>query len=642
MVIKVSSFPSTQSTHQLLSSLPVAKEITHTKLYKTRGAQYEKGMTTFSVFAPNARNISVILTAFGKEEHKVKMLKNSEGVWEAATHLAQPDRTYLYLVEDCHGKHMLRTDPFSFSTVHVPEAGQVQSVVVDPSKYQWLDQTWIETRTKTDPLQAPLSIYELQLKSWKSGVNAPLNFKELAPELISYCKKMGFTHVEIFGILDHYFRDGRGYQVANFFSPYNGNGNCDDLKYFIDQLHQSGIGVIIDWIPTHFQHYHQWSSYSVSMHEFDGTDLFAAENAPWGTKYLDYSKEETRRLMSASALYFLDELHVDGIRYDAISQMVHRNHKDVPSGISFLQELNDTIRAYYPGVMTIAEETEGFPNVTKPTKEGGLGFDLKWDIGWSHDSRNFLRTPYSERPNHWQHKIIDFLTNVVNGEKVILTHSHDDTDSGEHNNSKVLLQCVTHEQDVDGKFANLKNFFAWQTLAPSWGHMIHMGDEMAQNDSWYQRFRKNLSSVDWLVAEQNPKHKSVQNCIRDLNTLYLDKSQLWAKEREGFKLISEYGPNGVVAYHRGTKDNKRLAIVHNFSNKGYSSYDIPLSNYGDPLIHRIKNIGEIFSTDHLSYGGSGKFENKKIEVLRNNNGNPTHLRLSLPPQSTLVLEEELL
>ncbi len=620
----------------LNSSLPQGN---HAKLYESRGAHYKNGSTTFRVYAPQAQEVSVLLTAWGNQQHRLKMQKNAKGEWEMTTPLAQPGRTYLYLVKDCNGKEMSRTDPFSFSTVSVPEVGQVHSVVVDTAKYRWNDHGWMAHRAKTDPLKAPLAIYELQLKSWKSGTEKPLNFREMAPQLIDYCKRMGFTHVEVFGLLEHLHKDARGYQVANFFAPYRECGGSDDFKYLVDQLHQKGIGVIVDWIPTHFQDYHQSPSFSVSMHEFDGTNMFAGEGSPWGTRYLDYSKEETRRLMFASAMYYLDKLHVDGIRFDAISQLVHRNGRDIPAGLSFLKELNDSIRTNYPGVMTIAEETEGFPNVTKPTKEGGLGFDMKWNIGWSHDTRNLLRTPYHERPHHWQHKVMNFLNGVQHGEKVILTHSHDDTDSGENDNSKTLMQCVAHGRQEAEKFADLRNFFSWQTLAPSWGHMVHMGDEFGQRESWYQRFRKNAPSVDWSL-EHHRGHNGVQQCVADLNILYRSRPELWAKPDSSFELIADHPSNAVVAYHRGMKDGKRVAVVHNFSNKGYDSYDIPLPS-SSTLSKCIQKASELFSSDHLKYGGSGRFENRNVTVIRNPRGEATHLRMALPPLSTVVLEEQL-
>ncbi|MBS0655323.1 MAG: alpha amylase C-terminal domain-containing protein [Verrucomicrobia bacterium] len=611
----------------------MTKIASHPKLYESRGAHVQGNATKFQVYAPHAQKVSLVLTAYGKQEHKIDMQSQAGGVWEVTTPHAKPGRSYLYEVVDSHGKKMLRTDPFSFSTTDAPRTDQVHSVVVDPSSYQWGDDSWMDQRAKKDPLHSPLSIYEVQVKSWKSGYNSPLNFRELADELVSYCHKMHFTHVECYSLLEHMYKEARGYQVANFFAPYHSCGSYDDLKYFVDKLHQNGIGVILDWIPTHFQHYHDARSYSASLHEWDGTDLFAAEKSEWGTRYLDYGKEETRRLMFASALYFLDQLHIDGIRFDAISQMVRRNGKNIGAGISFLRELNDTIHAHYPGVMTIAEETEGFPNVTIATKKGGLGFDLKWNIRWSHASHNFLQTPYSERAAHWKSKISHFLR--VGKQKQILTHSHDDTDAGDYSNSKVLMQRVSHIKDAGERFAHLRNFFSWQILAPSYGHLIHMGDELAQNESWYQRFRRGTSSVDWSLTKK-AEHQGVQECVKDLNALYVNRPQFWEKGNQDFTLIAEHAANGVVAYHRGTKDGKRIAVVHNFSNVGYESYDIPLPKTRE----KIKRVSELFNSDALKYEGSGSFENRDIKIVRHHRTKkPTHLRVSLPPLSTLVLEE---
>jgi 1,4-alpha-glucan branching enzyme len=256
--------------------------MSHPKLYETRGAHYyhESQTTSFCLYAPKARNVWVILTAFGSEQHRLPMVKTHEGLWDTVTDKAPPGRTFLYLIDDYHGKHMLRTDPVSFSVVHIPKLQQVQSVVHDDTVYQWDDHGWMKKRARTNPLRSPLSIYEIQPKSWKSGTFHSLNFRQIAAELASYCQKMGFTHVEMYGILEHAFKEARGYQVANFFAPYHDNGLCDDLKYLIDHLHQNNVSVILDWIPTHFQHYHQSHSFSISLHEYDGTNLFASSLSP--------------------------------------------------------------------------------------------------------------------------------------------------------------------------------------------------------------------------------------------------------------------------------------------------------------------------------------------------------------------------
>ncbi|CAF2915028.1 unnamed protein product [Rotaria sp. Silwood2] len=609
----------------------------HPKLYQIRGAQYSKQSktTTFRVYAPNARSVSVTLTSFGREISRLPMHKTASDLWETVTDKISPGCTYLYLVENWDGKQMLRTDPVSFSVIYIPEINQVHSLVHDQTVYQWGDQRWMEQRVQIDPLRSPLSIYELQPKSWKTDAYHPLNYRQLAPELAMYCQKIGFTHVEIFGVLDHAYQLARGYQVANYFAPYRDNGTCDDLKYFVDHLHQNNIGVILDWIPTHFQHCHQSDSFSISLHEFDGSNLYADKASSWGTLYFDYNKEETCRLLFASALYFLDVMHIDGVRFDAVSTMIRRDSKDIPAAIEFLRNLNQTIHRCYPGVLCIAEETDGYRNLTK-----NMNFDLKWNIGWSFNARNLLRTPYHERPNHWQQQVLSTLYSAQKSEdKTILTLSHDDTDSGEHNSDKILLRCVSHGRNNFEKFSDLRNFFAWQTLAPSRGHMIHMGDEIVQPMSWYQRFRQGQSSMDWSLVKSSSLHEKTQEYIADLNRLYRHHPQFWRNGEQDFMMIYEYGPNLIVAYHRGTSDNRRMAIIHNFSNRGYPSYDVSLPRW-DPDVNRIQKTEEIFNSDNPIYGGSGSFQNQQIEMINTSTGEVS-FRLAIPPLATLVLEEHL-
>jgi 1,4-alpha-glucan branching enzyme len=538
---------------------------------------------------------------------------------------------------------MLRTDPFSFTTQYEPKNELVQSVVVDQSSFEWKDQLWMAQRASFDPLKRPLAIYELQLKSWKKGYSTATSYKELSHELAAYCKKMHFTHVELYGLLDHMKPAERGYQITNYFAPYHALGSSDDLKYLIDHLHQEGIGVIVDWVMTHFDHARRSHKYSASMHHFDGTDLYAAERSPWGTLYLDYGKEETRRLMQASAQYFLETMHVDGLRLDAMSQMVFRDGAEIESGKNFLKELNTLVHDAFPGVLMIAEDTESYPDVTKQVDLGGLGFDLKWGIGWSIDTRDYFHASYQNRAEEKRyHKFTHFLKSTLSGDKQILSHSHDDSDSGLKDSDKTLYRFITPPNHEQGRFSDLRNFFSWQVLAPSRGYLIHMGDELGQPESWYQRFQKRVSSVNWSL-EKSDLHQKLQKCVSDLNALYVNKPDLWEKGEAGFTMISEYAPNAVLAYHRESGKKTRLAVIHNFSDKGYSSYDIPLpSPREDPMLSQIKKITEIFNSDRLQYGGSGKFENPHVEIVRApKSAVPTHFRISLPPLSTVVLEEEI-
>ncbi|CAF1440322.1 unnamed protein product [Adineta ricciae] len=456
---------------------------------------------------------------------------------------------------------------------------------------KWNDQNWMKQRSQADQVRSPLLIYEIQAKSWKNSTYKPLKFRQIAAELVSYCQQMGFTHVEMYGVLEHTHQGRRGYQVSNFFAPYRHSGACDDLKYLIDLLHQNIIGVILDRIPTHYHHWHEFHFYSTSLHEYDGTNLHASSSSPWGTLHFDFDNEETRRLLFATAFYYLDRLHIGAIRFDAVSQMIRRKHKDMPSTISFLHELNQMIHTKYPGVLCITEGAEGYLNLTTT-----MGFDLKLNIGWSHDARNRLRTPYAERPQHLKENVSDTLNWSRWGpDKMILTLSNDDTDSGERNN------------------------------------------EVVQPVSWYQCFRRDLSSMDWSLANSTSLHGKIQECIRDLNHLYIQHPQFWQYSELDLSCIYEYDPNLVIAYHRGIYNNRRIVIIHNFSNRGSKTYDIYLQK-SDPNVARIQNVTEIFNTDHAKYGGSGLFENQQVIVKQHNDGCML-FKLTIPPFSTIILEE---
>lgn len=606
----------------------------YAKFYETRGAHYHDKATTFRVFAPHAKNISVILTVFGRDQHRLPMHKNSAGMWECTTGYAQPGQTYLYHVEDCHGNHMLRNDPVSFSTAFEQERFQVQSQVTDLAAYEWNDAEWMAERAKTDPLRIPLSIYQVHLKSWLTGASNPLNFRKIAPELAAYCKKMGFTHVEALDLLEPGQEGKMGYhQTAHFFAPYHGSGNSDDLKYLIDQLHQSGIGFILNWNCGHFYHRHQTAHYSVSMHEFDGIDLLSSfEESSWGTLYLDYNKEEARRLMFASALYFLEKLHVDGILIDEVGQVVSCEQGDIPAGISFVRELNDLIHTCYPGVLTIAGESDGFVGVTLPTQEEGLGFGLQWNTKWSREARKFMQTTGEDRAKHWQNKLIDYLNVTSLKKNTICTHSY--VDSGERS----LLQCVATVKKVEERFAILRTFFCLQAFSQA-RHLISAGDELGQNLPWHQRYVENLSSVDWTVLETDPMHHKLQECVSAINKLYLSKPQFWRDSIRNFQMISQGDQGEVIAYCLETLENKSIVVIHNFS------------RVSDPLFifselanktRRVKRVTEIFNSDDPQYGGSGEFANHTIEIRRTLADDGTLLqKLKLPPYATLVLEEEL-
>jgi len=615
-------------------SSPSSSRDEEVPLYETRGAHLEKTGTVFSVFAPHAKSIDLVLTAFGTEEHRISMKKNIDGTWQAETEHAPPGRTYRYEVEDFHGVRRYRIDPFSFTTLigH----GKIESVVTDLNQYQWNDALWMEKRSATDPLKSPLSIYEMHLESWKKEGGRTLNYREIAPDLVAYCKKMQFTHVEIYGILDN--SGGWGYQVNNFFAPNHRMGNADDFKFFVDCLHKNGIGVIIDWIPAHYN-----ANYSeTSMHCFDGTDHLSGGHSPWGTQYIDFGKEEARKLMKSNAIYWLKEFHVDGLRVDAVSPIIKRG-KEIPSGVSFLQEVNQEVHRLFPGVLTIAEETDGFPKVTKPVESGGLGFDLKWWTPWSFASRYFIQTPLKERrcDEHFKDKITHHLHDVKWGEKVLLVHSHDDSANPhgelvkpEHLDKTLYKLDVCEKMTL--KFADLRNFFAWQVFSPSRGHLIHMGDEIGQRRSPNALLGELDGAVEWHLLTSNDRHRilhiGLQDYISDLNRLYLEKSVLWKNGEDGLKICCEHQLNSVVAYQKSCIGEPSLIIVHNFSSGNWKKYNIPIPP-------NVKDLREIFNSDSVKYGGGGAHLNPEVEIVRNLSGKATHMTIALPPMSSLVFEE---
>lgn len=547
------------------------------------------------------------------------MTKNKDGLWEVSSSKVAPGRTYLYSVEDCHGETKLRVDPVSFTTQYIPEAKRIESVVVNEDGFTWHDQKWLDERGGIKPL----SIYEVQLKSWKKPYNASGNFREIAKELVRYVQKLHFTHVELYAVQDHVKPYERGYQVENYFAPYHLLGSSDDLKYLIDLLHQNGIGVIVDWVLAHYHHSSNNSSYASSLYKIDGTDLVGGERTTWNTSYLDYSKEETRRLLQASALYWIEEMHVDGLRLDAISQMVYRDASVITPAVDFLRELNTLIHKEHPSVLMIAEDTGNFPKLTKPQEEGGLGFDMKWGIGWNRDSMQYFRTSFNARLQHdIHHKFTHFMKELEFRDKEIFTQSHDDSDTcGDYPGTTLYNAMPACQTEVE-RFANMRNFFSWQILSPSRGHLIHMGDELGQSESWYERFERKVTSVDWSLEGRDLNQK-LQKCVHDLIALYRMNPPFWENGEMGCKIIHESAQSGVLAYSREGKAAK-VIVIHNFSANSYPNYELPL---------QAKKVDEIFNSDRSCYGGSSLFEHQTSAA------DAALLKVSLAPHSTLVLNE---
>ncbi len=594
-------------------------------LYLWRGAHITLNGTRFQVFAPQARQVYLLLTAYGREEHCIGMQKNVHGVWEMQTHLAPPGRTYRYCIEDCHGNWTARTDPFSFAVMQTKE-DTLESVVTDIDAYDWTDQEWMERRRQMDPLKNPLSIYELHIDSWKK-----LPFRELFRQLVDYLEYMRFTHVEIYGLLDSKNVFSWGYQTDHFFAPNWRLQNIDDLKSFIDACHRRNIGVLIDWIPSHYKHEHVGDR-SQSLYAYDGTDLFGNEPTPWGTVYFDLSKEEARRLMFSSALYWFEQMHIDGMRLDAISPMVARHGSVQEHAVSFLKELNTLVHEQYPGILMIAEETDGFPRVTQSVREGGLGFDAKLGVYLQWKMRNFFRTPYEQRKSHFDDKLLRHLSDVAAGQdRWMIAHTHDDAASGTPHRHSTLYGSIP-TWDSWRRFADIRLFLAWNLFAPGFGHMIHMGDEIGQKWPWNERLGAEEGAVEWNVLHESSFHRGLQECVRDMNGLYRSKSPFWGR---GHRLISHHPQDNILGFHRHDGQGGSFAVIFNFSPMGYHQYNLPL----DPESSGIREAREIFNTDGVQYGGTGQFRNAYAYIARREEGAATHLRVAMPPLSVLIFEE---
>ncbi len=603
-------------------------------LYQWRGAQSDVDAARFQVYAPHARQVKLLLTAYGKEEHCISMERKGYGVFEVQTHHAFPGRTYRYLVEDCHGQWMTRTDPFGLSVIE--KNGLVESIVADRDLFAWNDQNWMQERKRSRPSQKPLSIYEMHVDTWKKKDGRPLHFHELAHQIVHYQKKVPFTHIQLYGLLDNKNDHSWGYQTDSFFAPNRRLGNADDFKFLVDLCHQNKIGVILDWIPAHYKHEHNGDR-SQSLHEYDGTDIFGSEHSYWGTMFFDFNKGETRRFLLASALYWLEEMHLDGLRVDAVGPMVHRNGREQPAAIDFLKDLNRVVHERYPGILMIAEDTEGCYKVSKPVYEGGLGFDAKIGVHLQDRTRNYFRTPYRER-NWSEHHNEKLLRNLDEREHEnwVIAHSHDDSAAGTPNRHSTLYGSIP-TVDPWRKFADMRLFHAWNLLTPAFAHSIHMGDEIGQKWPWNERLQSSEGAVEWHLLDHHKEHRALQECVGDLNRLYRSRQAFWKHSARGYRLISHDATNRVIGFHRFDFEGQRIGVFFNFSPMGYKEYDFPLND--DPDLSWIKGAKEIFNTDGKQYGGTGQFPNTWAYIVRDRNGRPTHYRFSFPPLSVLVLEE---
>jgi len=585
----------------------------------------------FAVWAPNAERVSVVgeFNEWDGRQHLMRA-RGSSGVWELFIPELQPNTLYKYEIRNrATGNIFLKSDPYGFGFELRPNTS---SYVVAPSQHQWHDAKWLEARKTSDWQHSPLSIYEVHLASWQhlDSEGEFIGYRELAKRLVDYVKSLGFTHIELLPISEYPLDASWGYQVAGFFAPTSRFGSPDDFRYFVDYCHQHNVGVFLDWVPGHFPkdaHGLAW---------FDGTALYEyadprqGEHRDWGTLIFNYGRYEVKEFLISNALFWMREFHIDGLRVDAVASMLYldysRNEGEwIPNkyggnenleAIDFMRELNSITHAEFPGSLMMAEESTSWPQVTRPTWVGGLGFSMKWNMGWMHDTLLYMSKDPVYRPYHHDHLTFGML--YAFSENFILPFSHDEVVHGK----KSLLDRMPG--DGWQKFANLRLLYTYQWTYPG-KKLLFMGGEFGQGREW-----DHADGLEWHLLEID-YHAGVQVLVKDLNHLYVNSPELyhWEFDGRGFSWVDCHdAAQSIISYVRRT-DKEELIIVLNFTPVPRYGYRIGVSQ---PGVYR-----EIFNSDSGYYGGSnvGNFEVQTETVSWMNH--PHSTVLTLPPLAGIIL-----
>ncbi len=614
-------------------------EGTHERAYEKLGAHLirfgkEQGVV-FAVWAPNAHQVAVVGDFNDWNATSHAMHSSDSGIWSLFVPGLPEFAVYKYRITSQSGEVFDKADPYGFAMEERPRTG---SVVANIDRYPWQDQAWVAGRKDRQALNAPISIYEVHLGSWRRVADERwgqryLSYRELADTLIPYVKELGYTHIELLPIAEYPFDGSWGYQVLGFYAPTSRFGTTEDFMYFIDQCHAAGLGVILDWVPAHFPRD------GAGLNMFDGTQLYAhanplqGEHQDWGTLIFNYSRNEVRSFLISNALFWIDKYHIDGLRVDAVASMLYLDYSREPgqwipneyggrenlAAISFLQKVNEVVHGIFPGVLTIAEESTSWPMVSRPTYLGGLGFSLKWNMGWMHDTLGYLGKDALFRRFH--HNQMTFGMLYAFHENFVLPISHDEV---VHGKGSLMGKMRGDEWQ---KFANLRAFLGFM-----WGYcgkkLLFMGCEFGQWQEW-----NHDTGLEW-QALTAPSHQGVQRLVRDLNLVYRHHPALYQVDFDwnGFQWINANdSDNSVFSFVRYAEDRQCIVVVCNLT----------------PVVRRDYRIGvpesgpyrELINTDLDIYGGSGVANGAVIDA----SPQPSHgfghsLALTLPPLATLMLK----
>jgi 1,4-alpha-glucan branching enzyme len=588
----------------------------------------------FAVWAPNALRLSVV-GEFNNWDARVHVMTkhNGTGIWEIFIPGLTYGEVYKYDLKSLNrGYHGQKCDPYGFYAEKRPATA---SIVADLDSYSWHDDEWMTVRKTQNALTMPLSIYEMHLGSWRRKQNGDwLTYRELADELIPYVKEMHYTHIELMPVAEHPFDGSWGYQVTGYYAPTSRYGTPQDFMYFVDKCHQNNIGVILDWVPAHFPK----DGHALSF--FDGTHLYSHEDArkgehpDWGTYIFNYGRNEVKNFLIANALFWLKKYHIDGLRVDAVSSMVYldfsRQHGQwIPNkyggnenleAVDFLREFNETVYAECPGAMTIAEESTAWPMVSRPTYLGGLGFTLKWNMGWMHDTLYYIKKDPVFRK--WEHNKLTFSMMYAYTENFVLSLSHDEV---VHMKGSLMTKMAG---DWWQKFAGLRLLYGYQYTHPG-KKLNFMGHEIAQWSEWGE-----AKQLDWTLLEL-PTHQRVQDWVRTMNQFYLAQPALYEQDfdTEGFQWIEPNdSDNSIFSYVRFAKDKTDfLVIVCNFTPVVRFKYRIGVPEAG--------HYDELLNSDSEFFGGSnvGNYGGIPSEALRWHRFDHS-LMMTVPPLAMVIFK----
>lgn len=602
----------------------------NSRAYQFMGGHLTGGGATFRVWAPRAVSVSVIGSFNGWDSSVHPMEKITAGIWSLFIPGLQQYDTYKFAVRTESGALLEKADPYAF---HAETRPATASKLYALEGYAWGDENWFSYRSTHKVYDQPMNIYEVHLGSWRrTGEGEFLSYRDIAAWLVPYVKEMGFTHVELMPVMEHPLDDSWGYQCTGYFAATSRFGTPHDLMYLIDQCHQAGVGVILDWVPAHFP------KDAHGLLEFDGAccyesnDPFRREHPSWGTRVFDYGKNEVRSFLSSSARFWLEMYHADGLRVDAVASMIYLDYGKQDGGwrpnryggrenleaISLLREINTVVFGLYPDILMIAEESTAFPGVSHPVDTGGLGFNLKWNMGWMNDTLHYCKLDPIFRQYH--HKDITFSLMYAFSENFLLPISHDEV---VHMKGSLIGKMPGSDAE---KFAGVRVFYAYMLAHPG-KKLLFMGCEFGQFSEWAF-----AHSLDWHLLEY-PAHQSLQRFFKAAGAFYLENSPLWEIDfhPEGFQwLRPDDNCGNTAAFLRKDKQGRFLIVVCNFCPVDQEEYRL-----GVPLPGRYE---EVFSSDQEAFGGSNRLNLGLLQTEKFSfHGQNYSLILHLPPLSAVFL-----